>query len=394
MKKKLVLSMALALSLALAACGSKSNETPAEVKVVEPEAIETVTEEPEEVEETEEEEVILDGLEVIKDRPTVDGKKQSYLTGEWKDEDVVNRRNIAIMIPNDKAALPQYGISLASIIYEAPVEGRITRLMGVFEDYDDIDRIGPVRSSRDYYVYEAMAFDSIYVNWGLAVPYVSPIINTDAIDNVSQSVTGIDVPSPEAFDRVSRSGYSKEYTGYLFIDGFNQAVERLGYATEYREKFEQTFLFAQDHYRASYDDKEDATLIYPGGTDSNSGGYGSAAHPYFEYNPEDHLYYRYEYGGPQKDEYNDEQLAVSNVVFKVCHGEVRDDHDYLAFGVIGNDECYVFTNGKVIKGTWSRESNYKANRYYDEDGNEIVLNQGKTWVCNIWKEYSKYISYE
>ena len=34
--------------------------------------------------------------------------------------------------------MPQYGISQASIIYEAPVEGRITRLMGLFEDYDDL----------------------------------------------------------------------------------------------------------------------------------------------------------------------------------------------------------------------------------------------------------------
>ena len=96
------------------------------------------------------------------------------------------------MIPNNKAAMPQYGISYASIIYEAPVEGAITRIMGIFEDYDDLDRIGPARSSRDYYVYEAMAYGSIYCNWGLAIPYVAPIINTDRIDNVSQVLKGIE----------------------------------------------------------------------------------------------------------------------------------------------------------------------------------------------------------
>ncbi len=393
MKKKLTVAITtIVLAAFLAGCGKdKSEPVP---QVIEPEPI--VTQTPEEIDDSEnevEEEEILEGLETITYREVKDGKMQSYLTGEWKDEDVVNRRSIAVMTPNNEAALPQYGLSLASIIYEAPVEGRITRLMGVYEDYDELDKIGPVRSARDYYLYEAMTFDSIYVNWGLAVPYVSPIINTDQIDNISQAVTGIDSPSAEAFDRVSRPGYATEYTGYLFIDGLNKAIARHNYREEYSSRFEQSFLFAQDHYRASYDDKDSATKIYPGGTGSNSGGYGNA-NPYFEYNEEDGLYYRYQYGGAQIDEYNGEQLKVSNVVFKICHGEVRDEHDYLAFGITGSGECMVFTNGKVIKGTWERNGNYAANRYYDEDGNEIVFNQGKTWMCNIWKEYSEFISYE
>ena len=55
----------------------------------------------------------------------------------------------------------------------------------------------------------------------------------------------------------------------------------------------------------------------------------------FEYNEEDQLYYRYQDGKKQIDEMNKEQLAVSNVVFQYCHGEVRDAKDYLAFGVHG-----------------------------------------------------------
>ena len=54
----------------------------------------------------------------------------------------------------------------------------------------------------------------------------------------------------------------------------------------------------------------------------------------------------------------------------------------------------MFTNGRVIKGTWSREGDYDPNIFLDENGNEIVFNQGKTWICNIWDEYSQYMSYE
>lgn len=384
MKKKILAAMILSMALLATGCGKKEETT----------SVPTIEGEPIVVETTEEADP--NAAATITEREVVDGKMQSYLTGEWKDENVVKRRNMAVMIPNNKPAMPQYGLSAASIIYEAPVEGRITRLMAMFEDYDDIDHIGPVRSSRDYYVYEAMAYDSIHCNWGLAVPFVGPIINTDKIDNVSQAVAGIDTPAAEAYKRIDRPGYSKEFTGYMTIDGYNKAVERLGYETEYREdRFVQAFTFANDGHRAEYAEYPDATVIRPGGTESNSGGYGNAK-PYFEYNEEDGLYYRSQYGGKHIDEMNGEQLAVSNIVFKISHGEVREpkDKDYLAFGVHGEGEAYVFTNGKVIKGTWKRNSDYEPNIDYDENGEEIVFNQGKTWVCNIWKEYAEYMSFE
>lgn len=385
MKKKVLAAIIVAMGM-LTACGEDT--TPVIVETLEPEPIVQ-----ESTEESTEDETASADSDIITDREVVEGKKQSYLTGEWKPEEVVNRRSMAVMMPNNKKSLPQYGISKASIIYEAPVEGRITRLMAFIEDYDDMDRIGPVRSSRDYYVYEAMAYDAIYVNWGLAVPYVADLINSDRVDNVSQSVSGISKPAGEAFDRVDRPGYSKEYTGYLFPDKYTSAVERLGYSAEYTDRFVQAFTFASDGKRAEYTDYPDATEIYPGGTASNSGGYGDAK-PCFSYNAEDGLYYRSQYGAAHIDEMTGEQLAVSNVIFKICHGEVRDANDYLAFGVHGEGDAYVFTNGKVIKGTWKRSSDYEPNLFLDENGNEIVFNQGKTWICNIWKEYSEHLSYE
>jgi len=172
MKKKLLAAIIIAMGI-LTACGKEEVDSP--IIDVTPEPITKETEETEETEETaetEETEEKSDELVLITDREVVDGKMQSYLTGEWKDAEIAQRRNIAVMTPNNKPAMPLYGISNASIIYEAPAEKEsCTRLMALYEDYDDLDRIGPVRSSRDYYVYEAMAYDSVYVNWGLAVPY-------------------------------------------------------------------------------------------------------------------------------------------------------------------------------------------------------------------------------
>lgn len=391
-KISLILSIFCLLMFLVTSCGKEEEPAPKpqfEIKPIEPQE-----EEPEQ-ELEEEEELEPDSL-VIEERVEKDGKIQSYLTGRWTKVEQATRRPIAVMIPNNAPALPQYGLSRAAIIYEAPVEGRITRLMGVFEEFDDLERIGPVRSSRDYYVYQAMGYEAIYCNWGLAVPYVEELINRPNYYNVSAAVEGIHNPADEAFARVKRPGKALEFTGYLMIDGLFDAVERLGYDWNYDDAYVPPFLFAADNVRAEYEDKEEASYIYPGGkTGQNASGYG-AYHPYFEYHADDQLYYRYQDGKQQIDELTGGQLTVSNVVFQYCHGEVRDAHDYLAFGVHGEGDAIVFTNGRVIKGTWKRhDGDFTPAKFYDENDEEIVFNQGSTWICNIWddEEYRGCVEY-
>lgn len=334
-------------------------------------------------------------------RTVVDGKMQSYLTGEWKDAGVVQRRNMAVMMANNKAALPQYGVSRASVFYEAPMEKwSTTRLMVLLEDYDDLDRIGPVRSSRDYFVYEAMAYGSIYCNWGLAVPYAGPLFNDKRIDHISQGLAGQANPTGMAFIRVPRvyangKAYATEYTGYMSVSEYTKGVQLRGYATEYKSNFEQAFTFADEGYIAAYDTYPDATKLYPGGKSNGGGGYqGDGMYPCFTYNEEERLYYRTQFNADHVDEQNGEQLAVTNVVFKICVGDARDENGYLMFNVHGSGEAYVFTNGKVIKGTWRRDSDYEPNLFLDENGSEIVFNQGKTWICCIGENYAKNIYFE
>lgn len=396
MKKKKVLTLFLALSLTvitLAGCGNNEVEEAIPLPTVESVSISTPTPEATPTPEPVDPANMLNGIPIIGEREVVNGEMQSYLTGEWKDVEVATRRPIAVMVPNNAPALPHYGLSQASIIYEAPVEGRVTRLMPIFEDFDDLDHIGPIRSSRDYFVYAAMGYDAIYCNWGLAIPYVADLINSDRVDNISQALEGIEVAASEAYDRIPRGGYATEFTAYLFIDGLKKGVERLGYDWNYSPDQVPQFTFAADDTRVEYADNLDATMIYPGGKDSNKSGYG-IDNPYFEYNEEDHLYYRFQDDKKQIDEMNNEQYAVSNVVLQYCHGEVRDAKDYLAFRVHGDGDALVFTNGKVIQATWERASDEVPPKFYDKDGNEIVFNQGKTWICNIWEEYGEYVLYE
>ena len=62
------------------------------------------------------------------------------------------KRPVAVMINNHNQARPYHsGLQDAQIVYEMIVEGGITRMLAVFKD-QTTSRIGPVRSSRHYYL--------------------------------------------------------------------------------------------------------------------------------------------------------------------------------------------------------------------------------------------------
>lgn len=391
MKRKL-LFICLAVSVfAIAGCGKKEPEG-TDVNATVEESSEPESESTEE----ESEEIVEESpylYPVIEEREVVDGKMQSYLSGEWVDEAIANRRPIAVSIPNQKSCLPHYGITNASVIYQVPLRDNLTRLFCIFEDFDDLDRIGPVRSIRDYMVYDALEHDAIVCHWGSAF-YANDLLNSDMVDNISQGTTGIAVPTGVAFDRYKRPGKNETDSAYMFINGLMKGVEKRGYSWEYDDTFAPKFLFAQDDVTADYADADTATKIWPG----KEGNFNTVG-AYFEYDEATGLYDYYEYGEKLKDEHSGTTLQVANVVLQVCYAEERDDHGYLIMEmhgpVTGDGTMYFFTQGKVVKGTWERmDGDEKPAHYYDEDGNEIVFNQGKTFICHIWDKWADSIEFE
>ena len=321
-------------------------------------------------------------------REVVDGKVRSYLTGEWIAEELGTKRPLAVMLNNTSSALPMSGVSGASVIYECPVEGRITRWMGIFEDWQGLQRIGSVRSCRLYFLHFAQEFDAVYAHFGQA-SYALEALNSGEFDVLSGATKGIDNPATAMYDRISRPGKATEHTLYAFPSGIGKDIERKGLDMTMPEDYPGKFRFADPGETAEYEGYPDAAVLKPGGNGGKNGFGGVRA--VFEYNPADRKYYRSTYGSPHVDELTGEQVAVTNVIFQYCDGNVLDAKDYLHFASQSQgNRCTVFTNGKMIEGYWSNPGELGTPaRYYEEDGQEITLNTGTTFICIIWNDYAQ-----
>ena len=110
--------------------------------------------------------------------------------------------------------------------------------------------------------------------------------------------------------------------------------------------------------------------------------------PWFEYNPEDKLYYRFQYGDKQIDQLTGEQIAYKNIILQYSSWRKYDEHGYLNIDVDEPNVGKYIVNGKAIDITWKKHTPWGATFYYDTNGNQITMDTGKTWVCIIQDTYA------
>ncbi len=362
--KKLLAAMILVL--ALFGCSKKEEEASATLPVAEETSGEETTAPRPEISISLEAETESGEPDYYRpeDRVEENGKIRSYLTGEMVDTAIGNRRPLAVMMSNDKQALPQYGINRAGVVYEAPVEGGMNRYMALIEDFDDLERIGSVRSARTYYTYFAREFEAIFAHFGqstFAKPYLKNVAGINGIEGIGSS----------AFYR--SKDRKAPHNAYTSGDGVKKAAEKLGYTWEYPQEY-------QGHYRFSkgtvtLEDRPgvmDAAAVDPG-YDLNKAR--------FVYSEEDGLYHRYQYGDVHSGD--EGPIAVKNILVQWCQWGHYATTEYLNINVHTGSGGYYITNGKAIPITWEKDGEFGVTRYYDTDHNEITLNPGKTWVCII-----------
>lgn len=305
------------------------------------------------------------GVEMVSGEAAADGTTmvKSYLTGKDVPESIGRRRPIAVMLGNDVNGAPQSGIANAGVIYEAPVEGSITRLMAIIEDYDNIPRIGSVRSCRDYYLRYANEFNAIYAHYGQAV-YALPYFEQHVIDNLNGLTLG------NAYYRTTdRVAPHNAYTDAAHLQA---GIQSQGYSQQYKDDYTGHFQFAPEGTEVTLDEGASANVVKLDNFTYN--------HPWFEYNAETKEYSRFQYDAPQVDQNTNEQLTCSNIILQYSQYQPYDENGYLNVNTSSGGAGKYITRGKAIDITWSKDSEWGTTHYYDANGQEIQLNPGKTWV--------------
>lgn len=310
-------------------------------------------------------------------------ENQNLLTGlpDLTDE-AIGKRPVAVMVNNIPAAMPQYGVEKADIIFEIPVEGDQTRFMALYADYTTVPKICAIRSCRYYFPALSQGFDAFYVNWGIddSIAEYLEALNLDQYDGIYNAggLFGRDT------DRRNQ-GYSLEHTGYFDGTKFAEVVKKDGKRTDLADdkkdtafKFnglnEQIKPFGDACKKVSIDfGAQSATLTYD--ADSNT--------------------YKKEINGKEQiDGKTGNQLAFTNVFVLETSISVRDDIGHKEIDWDGGEDSvgYYISNGAMQKIHWSKEENNENSRlrFYDESGNEISINRGKSYIALNYPNQTKF----
>ena len=271
-------------------------------------------------------------------------------------------RPIAVMIDNNVYAQPQAGLNDAYMVYEIIVEGGESRIMALFKGVS-LDKIGPVRSSRHYFLDYALENDAIYVHYGWS-PQAQSDISTLGVNNIN----GISETTKE-FWRVKDK--SSPHNVATSIEKILEIANRKGYRTTSSQDSVLNYVTNEVNLDEGQI-AEDITIPY---SQSNI--------VEWKYNGETKRYTRYSKGNKQTDWTTGEDITAKNIIVEFIANSTLNDGENKGrqtMNTVGTKDGYYITNGKAIKITCEKISRSSQTVYKDENGNEINVNDGNTFV--------------
>lgn len=372
-RKHILLLTALSLSLALSGCGKSSTEETGNM-TEESTVWETLPAgdqlPAEETQETVEETVVENH----------DGMYRSEITNEWIDESLKDQRPVAVMIDNEKIALPHYGTAQADVVYEimnSTENSRVTRLMAIVKDYEKIEQLGSIRSTRPTNLLLAAEWNAILIHDGGPF-YIDQYVSKGYTSNLSGGFARFsNGKSAEFTEYVTYDSYSNPKTGKSF-DGLKQRLEKSNFSVTYNQYYQ------GGHFKFS-----DDTLDLSERSDSINATEIKLPFPHnsstLKYNEETGTYDYYEYGEAHKDADTGAQLTFTNVLLQNCTFSQLDEHGYLIYNCIDSGrDGYYLTGGKAVPIKWIKSGESDMTVFLDKTtGEQIEMNTGKTYIALV-----------
>lgn len=339
--------------------------------------------------------------------PTIPSKQPenniiySKLTGlPLAEGQAVNAPTFCIQIPNGTdGARPQAGLTAAGVIYEAIAEAGITRFDAVFQAPTSAV-IGPIRSLRTYYLDFATPFGCTVVHAG------------GAGDALAELNSGGYRDLDENYQYMYRSNLGGRLWNNLFTTAtdLQQFNSDRGYESSEVQGLNR--MTPTESNKARIDALATHKLSITASSDGNTSelvpkvnqmSFSFASAPSFDvhyiYNADNNNYLRsyqtgaahevYECPNENLGEPSPESvctltnLSPSVVIAMIVAEKRAADNYHEDITMIGTGDAYIFQNGTVVKGSWSKSSRSDQIKFFNESGEEVKLAPGQTFISAV-----------
>lgn len=303
------------------------------------------------------------------------------LTGESFTEEQAayfkDQRPFGVMVNNHVDARPQSGLIYADLVYEIVAEGGITRYLAFFLS-NTPEKIGPVRSIREYYLVLVRELsDAMIMHIGYS-PQALIAIDTWPVRSLFR---GGCESMPGCAWRDNPRNVAYEHTAYVDGTKLRELGTRLGWEGK------------GDIRVWKFKDTANKYAQMPSASNKISidfwtrGDYSSI----FTYNSQNNTYLKHtgydasDQPIPTVDQETGAQVEVKNLIvqFVTEDSVVGDDKGRLDYHLVGSGKALVFIDGKVVDATWSKASRDERTIFYDTSGNEVEFNRGKFWIAIV-----------
>lgn len=298
--------------------------------------------------------------EKLETPPVVEDKKLQIVDVNSKS------RPYAIMINNINVARPyQTGLQDAYIIYELIVEGGITRYLALFKD-QVTTQIGTIRSSRHYYLDYALENDAIYVHWGWS-PKAQSDISALKINNINGLYDN-------SFWKDNTLPVATEHRAYTSMEKLIETTNKKKYRTETNKDLLLNY---------SVDEINMADIPNATPAKNISIKYSNSITSSYVYDEENGYYLRSVNGKNHVDYKTGKQYHFKNIItyqvrnFALNDGENKGRQD---INNVTNGTGYFISGGYSIPIKWDKPSREAQTKYYYEDGSELKVNDGNTFI--------------
>lgn len=259
-------------------------------------------------------------------------------------------RLFAVIVENTPAARPQSGLIDADIVYEALAEGGITRFLALYNNTYPA-KVGPVRSARPYFVQLAKGWGAEFVHVGGSTQAYSDIKRLSLGDYDAMHIT-----KPFFKDKSRKDPHAT----YMALDKLLK-MNRVSNGYDYQLKFN------TDGKKTN----EITTVEVP---------YNSSFDIRYIYDEQNKHYMRYINDKPHTDRESGKQLNADNIIIEFHTKRVLDDEGRLEINMAGQGDAVIVSGGREIKCRWERSGDSSPVKYVDENGSQVILNPGKTWI--------------